>query len=79
MSYLLQKVKNKNSGIEYFDLVNDSCQVHNIFYEEQFVESVPDYFVGFHENASTPYIEISSVFSDNYVELLEKYKKLLCG
>lgn len=83
MSYTLQKVKNKNSGIEYFDLVNDSCQIHNIFYEEQFVESVPDYFVGFYENASTPYVEISSAFSeinpDDYVGLLEKYKKLLCG
>ena len=83
MSYTLQKVKNKNSGIEYFDLVNDSCRVHNIFYKEQFVESVPYYFVGIQENDTTPYVEILGAFSEinssNYVELLEKYKNLLCG
>lgn len=81
MSYTLQTVRDNTTNEECIDLVNDSCQIHNIFLKDKFIKSVEDWFVCYDDN--TQYTIVSTQFPEidnaGYVELLEKYKKILCG
>jgi len=87
MSFSLDILKRKSDGKILFDLVNDACDVHNIFDGDTFVESTESWNIEIRntENNNNPeyvFVEPDSPEApkftfDEWDELGKHYRKLL--
>ena len=78
MSKSIIKIRRKSDNKILFDVINDSCQVHNIYNDDKLIGSFKEWEIGYMCNdffKDSPYEEIESITEDEWNAMVDAYDK----
>lgn len=77
MSKSIIKIRRKSDDKILFDVINDSCQVHNIFDDGKLIGSFKEWEIDYMDNdflKDSPYEEIESITEDEWNAMADAYE-----
>lgn len=80
MSKSIIKIRRKSDDKILFDVINDSCQVHNIYDDGKLIGSFKEWEIDYMDNdflKDSPYEEIEPITEDEWVEAAKEYEELM--
>ena len=80
MSKSIIKIRRKSDDKILFDVINDACQVHNIYDDGKLIGSFKEWEIDYMDNdflKDSPYKEIESITEDEWVEAAKEYEELM--
>lgn len=78
MSKSIIKIRRKSDNKILFDVINDACQVHNIYDDGKLIGSFKEWEIGYMCNdffKDSPYEEIKSITEDEWNAMVDAYDK----
>jgi hypothetical protein len=78
MSKSIIKIRRKSDDKILFDVINDSCQVHNFYDDGKLIGSFNEWEIGYMCNdffKDSPYEEIESITEDEWNAMADAYEK----
>ena len=78
MSKSIIKIRRKSDDKILYDVINDSCQVHNIYDNDKLIGSFKEWEIDYMYNAflkDSPYEVIESITEDEWNVMVNVYEK----
>lgn len=80
MSKSIIKIRRKSDDKILFDVINDACQVHNIYDDGKLIGSFKEWEIDYMDNdflKNSPYEEIESITEDEWVETAKECEEFM--
>lgn len=80
MSKSIIKIRRKSDDKILFDVINDACQVHNIYDDGKLIGSFKEWEIDYMDNdflKNSPYEEIESITEDEWVEIAKECEEFM--
>ena len=80
MSKSIIKIRRKSDDKILFDVINDSCQVHNIYDGNKLIGSFKEWEIDYVDNdflKDSPYEEIESITEDEWIKTTKECEEFI--